>query len=125
MAKSRREKGIEKMNQVLGKGGDIVINKLKEIAPDFGDMIIEFAYGDIYNRPGLDMKSREIASVAALTVMGNVIPQLKVHIQGALNVGCSETEIVEVIMQMSAYGGFPAALNAMFAAKEVFSKNKK
>jgi len=99
MAKSRREKGIEKMNQVLGKGGDIVINKLKEIAPDFGDMIIEFAYGDIYNRPGLDMKSREIASVAALTVMGNVIPQLKVHIQGALNVGCSETEIVEVIMQ--------------------------
>jgi len=124
MAKSRREKGIEKMNQVLGKGGDIVINKLKEIAPDFGDMIIEFAYGDIYNRPGLDMKSREIASVAALTVMGNVIPQLKVHIQGALNVGCSETEIVEVIMQMSAYGGFPAALNAMFAAKEVFSKNR-
>ena len=125
MSKSRREKGIEKMNQVLGKGGDIVINKLKDIAPDFGDMIIEFAYGDIYNRPGLDMKSREIASVAALTVMGNVIPQLKVHIQGALNVGCSETEIVEVIMQMSAYGGFPAALNAMFAAKEVFSKNKK
>jgi len=125
MSKTRHENGIEKMNQVLGKGGDIVINKLKEIAPDFGDMIIEFAYGDIYNRPGLDMKSREIASVAALTVMGNVIPQLKVHIQGALNVGCSETEIVEVIMQMSAYGGFPAALNAMFAAKEVFTKNKK
>lgn len=123
MNKSRKEKGVEKMNQVLGKGGDIVINKLKEIAPDFADMVIEFAYGEIYSRPGLDMKSREIASVAALTVM-QALPQLKVHIQGALNVGCTKQEIIEVIMQMSAYAGFPVALNAMFAAKEVFSKNK-
>jgi 4-carboxymuconolactone decarboxylase len=124
MNKSRKEKGYEKIAQVLGKGGDIVLNKLKDIAPDFGDMIVDFAYGDIYSRPGLDMRSREIASVAALTVMGNVAPQLKVHIQGALNVGCTKEEIVEVIMQMSAYAGFPVALNAMFAAKEVFTKNK-
>jgi 4-carboxymuconolactone decarboxylase len=124
MVKSRKEKGFEKIKQVLGEGGDKVLNKLKDIAPDFAEMVVEFAYGDIYSRPGLDMKSREIASVAALTVMGNVTPQLKVHIQGALNVGCSKSEIVEVIMQMSAYAGFPVALNAMFAAKEVFTNNK-
>jgi 4-carboxymuconolactone decarboxylase len=70
----------------------------------------------------LDLKSREIAVVAALTALGNASPQLKVHIHGALNVGCSKEEIVEVIMQMAIYAGFPAALNAMFAAKEIFAE---
>jgi len=60
--------------------------------------------------------------VAALTAMGNAAPQLKVHIHGARNVGCSRQEIVEVIMQMAVYAGFPAALNGLFAAKEIFSQ---
>jgi 4-carboxymuconolactone decarboxylase len=83
--------------------------------------LIEFPFGDIYSRPGLDLRSREIAVVAALTAMGNAAPQLKVHIEGALNVGVSKDEIVEVMMQMSVYAGFPAALNGLFAAKEVFA----
>jgi 4-carboxymuconolactone decarboxylase len=82
--------------------------------------LIEFPFGDIYSRPGLDLRSREIAVVAALTAMGNAAPQLKVHIEGALNVGVSKDEIVEVMMQMSVYAGFPASLNGLFAAKEVF-----
>lgn len=72
------------------------------------------------SRDALDLKSREIATVAALTSLGNCIPQLKVHIQGALNVGCQPREIIEIIIQMAVYAGFPAALNAMQAAKEVF-----
>lgn len=72
------------------------------------------------SRDALDLKSREIATVAALTSLGNRIPQLKVHIQGALNVGCQPREIIEIIIQMAVYAGFPAALNAMQAAKEVF-----
>ena len=79
----------------------------------------------IYSRPGLDLKSREVAAVAALTALGNAAPQLKVHIQGALNVGCTEQEVVEVIMQMAVYAGFPAALNGLFAAKEVFAEKGK
>ncbi|HWR26230.1 MAG TPA: carboxymuconolactone decarboxylase family protein, partial [Methanosarcina sp.] len=75
-----------------------------------------------YSRPGLDLKSREIATVAALTALGNARPQLKVHINAALNVGCSKEEIIEIIIQMAVYAGFPAALNAMFAAKEVFQE---
>ena len=59
--------------------------------------------------------------MAALTAMGNATPQLKVHIQGALNVGATRTEVVEVIMQMAVYAGFPAALNGLFAAREVFA----
>jgi 4-carboxymuconolactone decarboxylase len=97
---------------------------LEDIAPDFARYLIEFPFGDIYSRPQLDLKSREIAVVAALTALGNAPPQLKVHINGALNVGCTREEIVEVIMQMSVYAGFPAALNGLFAAKDVFKERE-
>jgi 4-carboxymuconolactone decarboxylase len=100
-----------------------VIESLKDIAPDFGRYLVE-CFGDIYSRPGLDLKSREIAVVAALTALGTAGPQLRVHLHAALNVGCTREEIVEVIMQMSAYAGFPAALNGLFAAKEVFAERQ-
>jgi 4-carboxymuconolactone decarboxylase len=66
------------------------------------------------------LREREIATIAALTAMGTATPQLKVHIEAGLNVGLSRDEIIEVLMQMSVYAGFPAALNGLFAAKEVF-----
>ena len=118
---TRYEQGLAKMREVDGHIGEQVVANLADIAPDFARYLIEFPFGDIYNRPGLDLKSREIAVVAALTALGNATPQLKVHIQGALNVGCTRDEIVETIMQMAVYAGFPAALNGLAAAKEVFA----
>jgi 4-carboxymuconolactone decarboxylase len=118
----RYERGWEKLKQIDGEAGERVIESLKEIAPDLGRYTIEFPFGDVYCRSGLDLKSREIATIAALTALGNAAPQLKVHIHGALNVGCTREEIVEVIIQMAVYAGFPAALNGMFAAKEVFEE---
>jgi len=118
----RYKRGWEKLKEVDGEAGERVIDSLKDIAPDFARLLIEFPFGDIYSRPGLDLKSREIAVVAALTALGNAVPQLKVHIHGALNVGCTRQEVVEVIMQMAVYAGFPAALNGLFAAKEVFKE---
>jgi 4-carboxymuconolactone decarboxylase len=94
---------------------------LADIAPDFARYVIEFPFGDIYSRSGLDLRSREVATIAALTALGNAAPQLKVHIEAGLNVGLSRDEIVEVIMQMSVYAGFPAAVNGLFTAKEVFA----
>jgi len=120
MGKDRYERGLAKLKEVDGEAGDRVIASLKDIAPDLARYTIEFPFGDVYSRPGLDLKSREIATIAALTALGNATPQLKVHIHGALNVGCSRAEIVEIIIQMAVYAGFPAALNGMFAAKEVF-----
>lgn len=120
MDNERYLRGWAKLKEVDGEAGENVIASLRGIAPDFARLIIEFPFGDIYSRPGLDLKTRELAVVAALTAMGNAAPQLKVHIQGALNVGCSRQEIVEVMMQMAVYAGFPAALNGLFAAKEVF-----
>ena len=113
--------GQKMLQQVDGKGGEAVVESLKDIAPDFARYLLEFPFGDIYARPGLDLRSREIATVAALTAMGNAAPQLKVHIAAGLNVGLTQEEITEVIMQMAVYAGFPAALNGLFAAKEVFA----
>lgn len=122
--KSERFKiGWEKLKEIDGSAGENVINSLKDIAPQFADLLIEFPFADIYTRKELDLKSREIATIAALTAMGNAKPQLKVHIQAGLNVGLTKKEIVEIIMQMSVYSGFPSALNGLFAAKEVFANN--
>ncbi|HEY4467233.1 MAG TPA: carboxymuconolactone decarboxylase family protein [Klebsiella sp.] len=121
MTNERYTIGQEMLQRVDGKGGDAVVNSLKDIAPDFARYLIEFPFGDIYARPGLDLRSREIATIAALTALGNAAPQLKVHIAAGLNVGLTQEEITEVIMQMAVYAGFPAALNGLFAAKEVFA----
>ena len=116
--------GQEMLQKVDGKGGDAVVESLQDIAPDFAQYLIEFPFGDIYSRPGLDLRSREIATVAALTALGHAAPQLKVHIGAALHVGLTQDEIIEVIMQMAVYAGFPAALNGLFAAKEVFASHR-
>lgn len=118
----RYQRGLEKLREIDGAAGERVVASLEDIAPDFARYLIEFPFGDIYSRPGLDLKSREIAVVAALTAMGNAAPQLKVHIHAALNVGVTRTEVVETIMQMAVYAGFPAALNGLAAAREVFAQ---
>ena len=124
MDNERYQRGWAKLKEVDGVAGENVIAALHDIAPDFARLIIEFPFGDIYSRPGLDLKTRELIVVAALTAIGNAAPQLKVHLHGARNVGCSEQEIVEAIMQMAVYAGFPAALNGLFAAKEVFAQRR-
>ena len=121
---NRYERGARALAQIDGEAGQKVIDSLADVAPDFARYLLEFPFGDIYCRPGLDIRAREIATVAALTAMGTAQPQLKVHIGAALNVGLSQEEIVEIIMQMAVYAGFPAALNGLAAAKEVFEQRK-
>ena len=118
---SRLEHGKRALAEIDGEAGSNVVAALADIAPDFATYILEFPFGDIYSRPGLDLRSREMATIAALTAMGNATPQLKVHIDAGLNVGLTREEIIEIIMQMAVYAGFPAALNGLFAAKEIFA----
>ena len=120
--KTRFETGLALLNKIDGNGGQQVVETLQDIAPDFGKYLIEFPFGDIYSRKGVDLKTREIAVIAALAALGNARPQLKIHLRACLNVGCSRTEITEILMQMAVYAGFPAALNALFAAKKVFGE---
>ncbi|MBD5642279.1 MAG: carboxymuconolactone decarboxylase family protein [Desulfovibrio sp.] len=123
--KTRFETGLAMLSQIDGNAGQQVVETLQDIAPDFGKYLIEFPFGDIYSRKGADLKTREIATIAALAALGNARPQLKIHLRACLNVGCSRTEITEILMQMAVYAGFPAALNALFAAKEVFEEADK
>ena len=121
-ASTRYTEGLAKLEQIDGEAGRKVIESLQAIAPDLARYVIEFPFGDIYQRPGLDLPQRELATVAALTALGHCQPQLAVHIHGALNVGCTPEQVIEVIIQMAVYAGFPAALNGMATAKAVFTE---
>lgn len=118
----RYQRGWETLTEVDGEAGHRVIDSLADIAPDLGRFIIEYGFGDIYSRPGLVPKQRQLVTIGALASLGGCEPQLEVHLNAALNVGLSATEIVEAIIHVSGYAGFPRALNAMAVAKKVFDE---
>ena len=124
MPDDRFARGWRKLVEVDGHAGEAVIEGLRDIAPDLGRYIIEFAFGDIYSRPGLSLRDREIAAVAALAAMGTATPQLKVHLNGALNVGVTKAQVVEILIQMAVYAGMPSALNGIAAARQVFAERE-
>ena len=118
----RAARGMRSLEQVSAGAGRAVVAGLQDIAPDLARFIIEFSYGDVISRPGLTPDVRELISIAMLTAIGTAHPQLKVHIGAALNVGSSKAEIIGVIEQMAVYAGFPAALNAIAAVREVLAE---
>lgn len=118
---SRRELGIKTLNEVTQGDGQKVVESLKDF-PVLADAILDFAYGDVISRKVLDPKSRQLATVSALAAQGMLVPQLKVHYVGALNVGVKPEELVEIIYLTSVYAGIPKAINAATALKEVFSE---
>ncbi|MFI6587594.1 carboxymuconolactone decarboxylase family protein [Embleya sp. NPDC050493] len=117
---NRYERGLAVLRQVAGTDRPAVLESLADIAPDLARYTVEFGYGDIYSRPGLTLRQRQLANVAALAAIGNAAPQLRFHLAGALNVGCTRREIVETLIHVCVYAGFPAALNGLTAAREVF-----
>ncbi|HOI95901.1 MAG TPA: carboxymuconolactone decarboxylase family protein [Syntrophobacter fumaroxidans] len=118
----RYEKGYRALQALNADGAGKVIEGLRDIAPEMSDFLIEFAYGDVFTRPALDPKSREMATIAALTALGNAAPQLKWHIAAALNIGVRPEQIIEIMYVSVVYHGFPAALNVIAAAREVFAE---
>jgi 4-carboxymuconolactone decarboxylase len=116
----RRVRGEEMLGRVDGEAGIRVVENLAASFPEFANYVLEYPFGDIYSRSGLGLRERELSVVAALCAMGNAAPQLRVHIHAALHVGCTPREILEVLMMMSVYAGFPAALNGLAVVKEVF-----
>lgn len=108
----RYRRGVEILQRLSGSKLEQVTNKVAEVAPDFARMTIEFPFGDLYSRAGIDLRTREVAAIAALAALGRA-PQLQVHVRAALRLGCSRDEVVEILMQTAIYAGFPAALNAL------------
>lgn len=120
--RERFAEGWKMLQRVDGHGGEKVIESLAEVAPELGRFIIEFAFGDVYVRPGLDLLLRELVTLAALAAMGTAAPQLRVHLHGFLNVGGSREQMVEALMHIAAYAGFPAAINSVAIAREVLAE---
>lgn len=121
MEQTRFQKGWELLRQVDDAGGEAVIDSLAGIAPDLGRYIVEFAFGDIYAREGLSLQERELVTIASLLTAGGCEPQLRVHLNGGLNVGLAPEKIVEALIQCVPYVGFPRVLNAVATAREIFA----
>ncbi len=117
---NRYERGLAALKALDAEAAQSVLDSLKDVAPEMVKALIEFGYGDVYSRPGLDRKSRQIATIAALTAMGNARPQLKFHIGAALNIGITPREIIEVMYVTTVFAGFPSGLNGIGVAREVF-----
>ena len=108
------EQGLEKREE---SRGEAAMEGLRDIAPDLADLVATHAFADLYDRPGLDLKTRQFATVAALIARGDSQPQLEVHLASAMRMGWTQAELVELILQLSAYAGFPAALRAISALR--------
>ncbi len=122
MENERYKKGLAEMRKHLGDDTDKYIANIEQMSEKFARVNVEFAFGDLYTDNILDEHVRELITIAALTVQGSSLPELKVHIKSALRCGASRAEIVEVITQMLAYCGFPVATNALLTAKEIFTE---
>jgi 4-carboxymuconolactone decarboxylase len=118
----RLRRGEEKIGEILGQTGDQVRGNLGDIAPDFATYVLEVVYGDVYQNATLDAKIRQIVTVAALAAQGHAQPQLVTHLKGALHVGWSRKELIEVLLQVAVFAGLPAGLNAVDTARSVFAR---
>jgi 4-carboxymuconolactone decarboxylase len=118
---ARYERGLERLHELAGEKGDRVMDAVATVSPDLARYAIEFGYGDIYTRPGLDDRSRQIAAVSALTAIGGAEPQLEYHIGIALDAGLDAEEIVETIVFLTPFVGFPRTLNAIRSVRRVLA----
>ena len=114
--------GMSVLDSIDGTAGVNVIESLKDIAPDLGEQIVAWGFGEIYSRPGLAPRDRQLVTLGMLTALGGCEPQLDVHINTALNVGLTPQQIIEAFLHSAVYCGFPRALNATFTAKKVFTE---
>ncbi|MGI5453236.1 carboxymuconolactone decarboxylase family protein [Streptomyces sp. CA-249302] len=118
----RFTRGLEVLRRVDGEAGQRVIDSLSDISPELGHQIVAWGFGEIYSRPELEPRDRQLVTLGMLTALGGCEPQLEVHVNAALNVGLTPAQIVEALLHSAGYCGFPKALNATFVAKKVFTE---
>jgi 4-carboxymuconolactone decarboxylase len=119
---ARHEHGREILDAIDGEAGARVIDSLADIAPELGHQIVAWGFGEIYARPGLEPRDRQLVTLGMLTALGGCEPQLDVHINAALNVGLTPEQVIEAFLHAAVYCGFPRALNATLTAKKVFAE---
>ncbi|MGW2372144.1 MULTISPECIES: carboxymuconolactone decarboxylase family protein [Kitasatospora] len=118
----RFDRGMEMLTRVDGESGQRVVEALADINPELAHQVVAWGFGEIYSRPELAARDRQLVTLGMLTALGGCEPQLEVHINASLNVGLTPTEITEALLHAAVYCGFPKALNATFVAKKVFGE---
>ncbi|MFD5079115.1 carboxymuconolactone decarboxylase family protein [Streptomyces sp. NPDC058371] len=118
----RFEKGLEVLRGIDNQAGQRVIDSLTDINPELAHQIVAWGFGEIYSRPGLAARDRQLMTLGMLTALGGCEPQLEVHINTSLNVGLTPEEIVEALLHSAGYCGMPKAINATLVAKKVFAE---
>ena len=121
---NKKEIGLKNLAKIDGAAAEVVFDSLKDLAPDLNNLMLEFAFGTIYERGVLNFKQHEMITIASLLTQGGCENQLRVHIQASLNVGLTQEEIIETFIHCAPYVGFPRVLNAIFVAKEIFTDRK-
>lgn len=116
----RFERGMATLRKIDPEIADTLMDKLRPLAPDLARLTIEVGFGEIMSRETLDLRTRELVNVGMLGAMGNAADQLRMHVRGARNTGASRAELIEVVLQIAGYAGFPAAYNALKTVAEVF-----
>src|SRR4051794_31247737 len=121
---ARRLRGSEKIKEILGQTPADVERSLGDVSPRLANYVLDTIYGEIYQSPVLDPKTRQIVTIAALATLGTAAKQLRTHIAGARRCGLSREEIVEVMVQLVPFVGVPAALNGVAVCREVFQEEE-
>ena len=116
----RRSRGIKKIHEILGQAPEQVEKSLS-IAPDLATYVLEVIFGEIYQSPMLDSRTRQIVTVTALATLGTAAPQLRTHIGGALHCGVAREELIEIMLQLIPYCGVATAINGVNACRDVFT----
>jgi 4-carboxymuconolactone decarboxylase len=119
----RYRRGVEIIEHLAaGRLEQFLTSDVAEVAPDFARMAVEFAFGDLYARDALDLRSREVAAIASLAAIGDAAPQLRNHICAAINLGVTKHEIIEILMQTAIYAGIPTALQALASCHDLLTE---
>ncbi|MDP5211009.1 carboxymuconolactone decarboxylase family protein [Microbulbifer sp. 2205BS26-8] len=116
---SLTDQGRKIMDQLEQGLADRVTHNLSQLDKGLSELITDYAFGKVLARPGLDLKTREMLTVASLISLGTAMPQLELHMRAALNVGVTKDELIEIVIQMAIYVGVPACMNAITVYKQV------
>ena len=111
-----------KINELMEGADQQLLNGPGKAAPDLANYVLEFVFGDLYSRDGLDLKSKQMLTITILATLGNAKPQLAFHINGGLNLGITRENIINMMTHVAGYAGFPAAINGVTTAREVFAE---